>query len=108
MLFFPKTWAQVSDKIVRDQIVVIKGRISRRDDQPSMFASEVSVPEITEARAGPVLVSMPAARCTPPVVERLREGSHPGTTEVQLKLVNGSRETVLRLDQGLRVRPSTP
>ena len=27
--------------------------------------------------------------------------------EVQLKLINGSRETVLRLDQGLRVRPST-
>jgi DNA polymerase-3 subunit alpha len=109
VLFFPKTWAQVADKIVRDQIVVIKGRISRRDDQPSLFASEVTIPEITEGPRGPVLVSMPAARCTPPVVERLREvlGSHPGTTEVQLKLVNGSRETVLRLDQGLRVRPST-
>src|ERR687889_2143796 len=67
VLLFPKTWADFSEKVVRDQIVVIKGRISRRE----------------------VL------------------GSHPGTTEVQLKLVNGSRETVLRLDQGLRVRPST-
>ncbi len=107
VLFFPKTWAEYSDKVVRDQIVVVKGRISRRDDQPSLFASEVTVPELTEGPRGPVLVSMPAARCTPPVVERLREvlGSHPGTTEVQLKLVNGSRETVLRLDQGLRVRP---
>src|SRR6476619_3787116 len=109
VLFFPKTWAEVSEKIVRDQIVVVKGRISRRDDQPSLFGSEVTVPELTEGPRGPVLVSMAAARCTPPVVERLREvlGSHPGTTEVQLKLVNGSRETVLRLDQGLRVRPST-
>jgi DNA polymerase-3 subunit alpha len=109
VLLFPKTWAEYSDKVVRDQIVVIKGRISRRDDQPSIFASEVTVPEISEGPRGPVLVSMPASRCTPPVVERLREvlGSHPGTTEVQLKLVNGSRETVLRLDQGLRVRPST-
>jgi DNA polymerase-3 subunit alpha len=109
VLFFPKTWAQVSDKVVRDQIVVVKGRINRRDDTPSLFASEVSIPELTEGPRGPVLVSMPAARCTPPVVERLREvlGSHPGTTEVQLKLLNGGRETVLRLDQGLRVRPST-
>jgi DNA polymerase-3 subunit alpha len=109
VLFFPKTWAEVSEKVVRDQIVVVKGRISRRDDQPSLFASEVSIPELTEGPRGPVLVSMPATRCTPPVVERLREvlGSHPGTTEVRLKLVNGSRETVLRLDQGLRVRPST-
>ncbi|MCZ2814702.1 DNA polymerase III subunit alpha [Modestobacter sp. VKM Ac-2984] len=109
VLFFPKTWAQVSDKVVRDQIVVVKGRISRRDDTPSLFASEVYVPEVTDGPRGPVLVSMPAARCTPPVVERLREvlGSHPGTTEVQLKLLNGGRETVLRLDQGLRVQPST-
>jgi len=109
VLFFPKTWAQVSDKVVRDQIVVVKGRINRRDDTPSLFAAEVTIPEITEGPRGPVLVSMPAARCTPPVVERLREvlGSHPGTTEVQLKLLNGGRETVLRLDQGLRVRPST-
>jgi DNA polymerase-3 subunit alpha len=109
VLFFPKTWAQVSDKVVRDQIVVVKGRINRRDDTPSLFASEVTIPELTEGPRGPVLVSMPAARCTPPVVERLREvlGSHPGTTEVQLKLLNGGRETVLRLDAGLRVRPST-
>ena len=95
--------------MVRDQIVVVKGRISRRDDQPSLFGSEVTIPELTEGARGPVLVSMAAARCTPPVVERLREvlGSHPGTTEVHLKLLNGGRETVLRLDQGLRVRPST-
>ncbi|SDD11251.1 DNA polymerase III, alpha subunit [Geodermatophilus telluris] len=109
VLFFPKTWAEVSEKVVRDQIVVVKGRISRRDDQPSLFGSEVSIPELTEGPRGPVLVSMAAARCTPPVVERLREvlGSHPGTTEVHLKLLNNGRETVLRLDQGLRVRPST-
>src|SRR3712207_7287746 len=52
VLFFPKTWAEVSEKVVRDQIVVIKGRISRRDDQPSVFASEVSVPELTEGPRG--------------------------------------------------------
>ncbi|WP_237494034.1 DNA polymerase III subunit alpha [Modestobacter sp. L9-4] len=109
VLFFPKTWAEVSEKVVRDQVIAVKGRISRRDDTPSLFAAEVTIPEITEGPRGPVLVSLPAARCTPPVVERLREvlGSHPGTTEVQLKLLNGGRETVLRLDQGLRVRPST-
>ncbi|MCO7222128.1 DNA polymerase III subunit alpha [Klenkia sp. PcliD-1-E] len=109
VLFFPKTWLEVADKVARDQIVVVKGRISRRDDTPSIFGSEVMVPELTEGPRGPVLVSMPAARCTPPVVERLREvlGSHPGTTEVQLKLINGQRETVLRLDQRLSVRPST-
>jgi DNA polymerase-3 subunit alpha len=52
-----------------------------------------------------VVVTLPAARCTPPVVERLREvlSTHPGTTEVQLQLRNGERTTRLRVAEGLRV-----
>jgi DNA polymerase-3 subunit alpha len=51
------------------------------------------------------VVSLPATRCTPPVVERLREvlATHPGTTEVHLQLRSGEKQTVLRLDEGLRV-----
>jgi DNA polymerase-3 subunit alpha len=32
--------------------------------------------------------------------------THPGTTEVHLRLVNGEREQVLRLGDGFRVQPS--
>jgi DNA polymerase-3 subunit alpha len=51
------------------------------------------------------VVSLPTARCTPPVVERFKEvlASHPGTTEVHLQLVNGGKTTVVRLDDRLRV-----
>jgi DNA polymerase III subunit alpha len=51
---------------------------------------------------------MSTARCTPPMVDRLRDvlATHPGTTEVQLRLVNGEREHLLRLGDGYRVRPS--
>jgi DNA polymerase-3 subunit alpha len=51
---------------------------------------------------------MPAARCVPPVVERLKEilAAHPGTTEVHLHLASSGRTTVLRLDDRLRVTPS--
>ena len=43
---------------------------------------------------GPVVVTMAPARCTPPLVERLKDvlATHPGTTEVHLQLVNGERE----------------
>lgn len=53
-------------------------------------------------------VSLPASRCTPPMVSRLKDvlGSHPGTSEVHLRLLNGTRATVLRLDDGLKVAPS--
>jgi DNA polymerase-3 subunit alpha len=66
-------------------------------------------PDLGEAvDRGPVVLQIPAARCTPPVVERLREvlATHPGVTEVQLQLRNGARTTVLRLDEGLRVAPT--
>jgi DNA polymerase III subunit alpha len=42
------------------------------------------------------------------VVERLREvlSTHPGPTEVHLRLLTGSRAKVVRLDDKLRVKPS--
>jgi DNA polymerase-3 subunit alpha len=69
---------------------------------------EVSVPELPTGEGGPFVVSVLAARCVPPVVDRLKEvlRTHPGATEVHLRLVSGARTTVLRLDDKLRVRPS--
>ena len=48
---------------------------------------------------------LPSTRCTPPVVDRLKEvlRTHPGTTEVQLKLVTRNGTQRLRLDDRLRV-----
>jgi DNA polymerase-3 subunit alpha len=55
-----------------------------------------------------VVVAMPVARCTPPVVERLKDvlATHPGPTEVHLRLIQPGRTTVMRLDDGLRVTPT--
>ncbi|MGZ4533550.1 MAG: hypothetical protein ACXVXP_14540, partial [Mycobacteriaceae bacterium] len=33
--------------------------------------------------------------------------SHPGTSDVHLRLVTGTTSTVLRLDEGLRVTPTS-
>jgi len=56
-----------------------------------------------------VQVSIAASRCTPPVVGRLRDvlQAHPGTTAVHLKLLNAGRATTLKLDDGLRVTPTS-
>ena len=105
VLFFPQTYAQVAISVAEDAIVVVKGRVDRREDAPKLIASELTVPDLSEGPRGPVVVSLPAGRCTPPMVERLREvlSTHPGTTEVQLQLVNGERRTRLRVAEGLRV-----
>ena len=69
------------------------------------------MPDLTRAvaRGQPVRVSMRTEQCTPQRVSRLKEvlGHHPGTSEVHLALVNGSRTTVLQLDDGLRVTHSS-
>jgi DNA polymerase-3 subunit alpha len=55
-----------------------------------------------------VVLSVPATRCTPPLVAALRDvlASHPGTTEVQLRLEGRGRTTLMRLADGYRVSPS--
>nr|MDT0662034.1 DNA polymerase III subunit alpha [Micromonospora sp. DSM 115978] len=109
VLFFPNTYELVGQYIAEDAIVVVKGRVDRRDDQPRLMAMDLSIPEITAAdEVKPVVLALPPARCTPPLVERLREvlTSHPGSAEVHVRLVNGSRATVLRLGP-LRVAPTT-
>ena len=109
VLFFPNTYELVGQYIAEDAIVVVKGRVDRRDDQPRLMAMDLSIPEITTAdEVKPVVLALPPAKCTPPLVERLREvlTSHPGSAEVHVKLINGSRATVLRLGP-LRVAPTT-
>jgi len=109
VMFFPATYQLYALQIVEDAVVVVKGRIDRRDDTPQLIASELSVPDLSQGPGGPVVISLPVGRVSPPVVERLREvlASHPGVTEVQLSLQGSGRTTVMRLDDGLRVTPST-
>jgi DNA polymerase-3 subunit alpha len=108
VLFFPSTYQLVGHVLAEDAVVIVKGRVNRRDDVPTLYAMELSVPDLSEGPRGPVVVRIPAARCTPPVVDRLKDvlRTHPGTTEVHLALQSGSRTTVMRLDDRLRVAAS--
>ena len=108
VLFFPATYAECATLIADDAIVIVKGRVDRRDESPKLVAREVSSPDLSVGASGPFVVSMPVQRCVGPVVDRLHEvlRSHPGLAEVHLRLCNGRQTTVVRLDDKLRVRPS--
>ena len=108
VLFFPATYAQCMSQVIDDAVVVVKGRLDRREEVPKLVAMEVSTPDMSAGQAGPFVVSMLEGRCVPPVVERLKEvlRTHPGPTEVHLRLLTGDRIKVLRLDNKLRVKPS--
>jgi DNA polymerase III subunit alpha len=108
VLFFPQTYQLYATSIAEDAVVVVKGKVDRRDDVPKLIAMDLTVPDLSVDDSGPFVVSMPVARCVPPVVERLREVlcTHPGPTEVHLKLHGHERTTVVRLDDKLRVAAS--
>ncbi|GAA0728918.1 DNA polymerase III subunit alpha [Dactylosporangium roseum] len=108
-LFFPNTYELVGQYIAEDAIVVVKGRVDRRDETPRLMAMDLSIPDVSTADENrPVVLSLPANRCTPPLVDRLREilTNHPGKAEVHVKLSHGSRITLLRLGP-YRVDPTT-
>jgi DNA polymerase-3 subunit alpha len=109
VMFFPQTYQLFSTTLAEDAVVVVTGRVDRREDTPKLIALELSVPDLDEGPRGPVVISLPVARCTPPVVDRLKEvlATHPGGTEVHLRLQAPARTTVLRIDDGLRVN-ATP
>ncbi len=108
VLLFPSAYQSSSTLLNEDAIVTVKGRLSRSKDQPELHGLEVSVPDLAQGPAGPVLVTLPSTRCTPPVVDQLKEvlAAHPGVTEVRLRLMTKTSTTVMRLDDRLRVAAS--
>ncbi len=111
VLLFPSAYQLASPLLAEDAIVLVKGRISRSKDQPEIHGQEISVPDLSTGPGGPtgpVTISLPSTRCTAPVIEQLKDvlGTHPGLTEVRLKLLSRESTKVMRLDDRLRVAPT--
>jgi DNA polymerase-3 subunit alpha len=108
VMVFPQTYQLVATQLVEDAVVVVRGKLDKREDQPKLVAMELTLPDLSDGPRGPVVITLPVARCVPPVVDRLKEvlATHPGVTEVHLQLQQAAgRTTVMRLDDRLRVMP---
>jgi DNA polymerase-3 subunit alpha len=108
VLMFPSVYQLAATHLREDSIIRVKGSLSRDKDQPELRAQEVTVPDLSDGPSGPVQISLPSTRCTPPVVEQLKDvlATHPGVTEVHLRLLTRNGTTMLRLDDNLRVAPT--
>ena len=107
-LFFPSAYQQVATRLVPDLVVSVRGRVNSRDDAVSIYAQELTVPDLTEGPRGPVVLSMSLRQATGAGIERLRDilGQHPGVTEVHVRLNQPGRTVLMRLDDAYRVTPS--
>ncbi|MGH3692437.1 MAG: DNA polymerase III subunit alpha [Pseudonocardiaceae bacterium] len=61
VFFFPKTYAVVGVNVAEDRIVLVRARVTKRDDRISLIANDLVVPELTHP-GGPACES-PASTC---------------------------------------------
>ncbi len=110
VIVFPGHYQASSTLLIEDSVIAIVGKVGRgRDEALQLTAVEISAPDLSRnALTGPIVISLPAVRVTPPVVDQLKDvlSTHPGVAEVHLQLQSAGRTMLMRLDQGLRVNPS--
>ena len=108
VMFFGETYLAYSTVLAEDQVVTVRGRVRRRDEQMQLQAMEVSLPDTSAVADTPVQVTVPHTRCVEPVMVRLREvlSTHPGSAEVHVNIAEPGKRTVVRAADSLRVEKS--
>ena len=108
VLFFAATYQTHAMNLMEDRVIVVRGRIDKREEGPRITALDMTIPDVTGAPTGPLVITIDAIRVTAPLVDRMKEilRSHPGPREVHLKLDDGSKGLVMKIDDDLRVTAS--
>ena len=109
VMVWPNTFTKVATLLNEDAIVLMKVRIEKRDDEgPRVAALEVSTPDVSAAFTGPVTVYIPESRVNSSVMDSLRQilSAHPGTTQVNLTVIQADKFVSVKTDDKLRVSPS--
>jgi DNA polymerase-3 subunit alpha len=92
VMFMGKTYQEFAPGLTSDSIVVIKGRVSLRDDGMNLHAVSMFSPDVgASLGSGPLVISVPEFRATTEIVSALNDVliRHSGENEVRLKLVRG-------------------
>lgn len=111
VLFFPQAYSVYGADVVEDAVVLVKARVSVRDDRISLIANDLAVPDLSSIGvAKPLAVVMPTRLCTPDKIGELKRilSRHPGTADVHIRHVGARDNTSLwKLADSLRVSPSS-
>jgi DNA polymerase-3 subunit alpha len=106
VMLMGKTYQEYARNLEADQVVMIRGSISQRDDGNSLRAYSI---ETIEGGAdfirGPIVVRVPEAEATREVLEELDRilRVHAGTEEVHVKLVGDSAERLFKLQPKVKI-----
>ncbi|KAB1660116.1 DNA polymerase III subunit alpha [Pseudoclavibacter chungangensis] len=107
VMFMGKTYQEFASKLVNDAIVVVRGRVSKRDDGMNLHAQGLQVPRFAEeGSTGPLTLALVDTQATERVVGQLDEvlRRHAGASEVRLKMRGAN--VIRRFELPHRVRVS--
>jgi DNA polymerase III subunit alpha len=109
VVVFGKVFGAVREHLVEDGIVIVKGRVDRRDEggETKLRATEIAPFEAVPER-GEVRVRVDGRAAGPLFVEELARiiGSFPGEASVVMEVATEEGARVLRLGPGYKVRPA--
>ena len=106
VMFMGKTYTEFQSMLKADSILVVRGRISRRDDGLNLHAVSALTPDLGATDAsGPLVLMMPERRASEATIEELLQTlkRHGGDTEVTVKLHSGSIAKVFDVPHPVRV-----
>ena len=106
VMFMGKTYTEFSSMLTADSILVVRGRVSRRDDGLNLHAQAAFSPDLGVTTDGGALVLVvPEHRATQVVITELADvlARHGGETEVTLKLTKGGTAKVFEVPHPVSV-----
>ncbi|NDF10451.1 MAG: DNA polymerase III subunit alpha, partial [Actinobacteria bacterium] len=56
--FFSNTYAQTAMNLVEDRIVVVRGRVDKREEVAQISALELTLPDIKQSPTGPLVIKL--------------------------------------------------
>ncbi|MGO1770712.1 MAG: DNA polymerase III subunit alpha, partial [Microbacterium sp.] len=108
VMFMGKTYTEFQPILVQDSILVVRGRVSRRDDGLNLHAQSAFAPDLgTIDSSAPITLVLPEQRATERTVQELAEvlQRHSGETEVRLKMHRGGSAKVFEVPMPVAVTP---
>ncbi|MDQ1608633.1 MAG: polymerase subunit alpha [Microbacteriaceae bacterium] len=93
VMFMGKAYQEFAPALVGDSIVVIRGRVSMRDDGMNLHAFNLFTPDLGQSLgSGPLVISLADQRATTDTVKALNDVliRHAGNNEVRLRLIKAN------------------
>ena len=108
VFFFSRQYERMQESLHQDGIVQISGRVSLRDDVPSITASDVTELALQDGDGQPVELRLTHTQCKPALLRELNDVlvEHVGEVPVRVTIQDKLKRTTIELGPGRGVNDS--